>query len=692
MHEQRIHLVANSHIDPVWLWDRQEGIDEVLNTFRSACDRLDEYSDLKFTASSACFYQWLEEHAPDIFDRVRQFVQQRRWEVVGGWWVEMDCNLPTAASFRASAAISRRYLWSRLAAEIPVAFSPDTFGHPATLPALLSDSGFRYYVFSRPSAGEMPHLPADLFYWERDGKRVLCYRLRYHYSQGYGNWEGTLDRALSDDVFLQRGLACYLFGVGDHGGGPARAEIEMMKRRMSQPGGEGLVFSTLLDFFREAEKLPDIPVYSGDLHYHAVGCYSVNRALKDAVRRAERRLEFTDRVLSATGQTADLTQAWQKVLFNQFHDILPGSCVPQAAAQAMDEVGSALDDSSRIAYGALKNRSRAIPVRRKEGEFRVFNSLPYDVTVPVEIESFFYYHSGVPFRDASGRQVPIQEMPSQAQCYTARWMFVDTLPARGYATYSFDTDAIPGPPSGPAAPFISGNEIAQGSFRAEAPGMVVNTAFGEHLFAAPLRLGVQKDESDTWGHAVRGFGPSQRWFQQESCAVRPGILAANLFSRQSLGGSWAELLYTVYRDLPWVDLKLRVFWAEERSILKLDIQPRLGVSPLVVQGPGGAIDKSADGAEEPLHGWLKSPRLGILQDGAFAFDRVGETLRITLIRSSLYSYDGSWQLDPCGPLNHTDQGLHEFRLRFIPEDLPLDEMDRQFAAFVEPFPVIRENS
>ena len=132
METKNIHLIANSHIDPVWLWDKYEGIDEVLNTFKAACDRLDEYPDLKFTMSSICFLKWTAEYAPHVLERIKNHVAAGRWEIVGGWWIEPDCNLPTSVSFYKHHEISHRYLdqyFENL--EVPVAYNVDSFGrHP----------------------------------------------------------------------------------------------------------------------------------------------------------------------------------------------------------------------------------------------------------------------------------------------------------------------------------------------------------------------------------------------------------------------------------------------------------------------------------------------------------------------------------------------------------------------------------
>ena len=147
----RIHLIPNSHIDPVWLWDKYEGLDEVLNTFRSVCDRMDEYPGLTFAASSLQFYDWVRQYDPALFERIVGRVHEGRWEVAGGWWVEADTNLPTETSFVKHAEISQNFARKYFGREIRVAYLPDTFGHPATLPKLLARAGFKYLVFCRPN-------------------------------------------------------------------------------------------------------------------------------------------------------------------------------------------------------------------------------------------------------------------------------------------------------------------------------------------------------------------------------------------------------------------------------------------------------------------------------------------------------------------------------------------------------------
>ncbi len=687
---QAIHLIANSHIDPVWLWDRYEGVDEVINTFRSACDRLDEYPDLTFTASSALFYRWVADLAPEVLHRIRQHVQNGRWEAAAGWLVEADTNLPLRESFLHSARISRQWLRDLLDTDTPVAYSPDTFGHPAALPAVLNETGFRYYLFCRPGAHENPDLPANLFWWEYQGCRVLCQRVRYHYSQGSHPDVARMEQRLSDPLLLQHGLGLFMFGVGDHGGGPTKAEIDALLELACAHPEWNMRFSSCLNYFKQAETLPDIPTWEGDLHYHAVGCYSVNAAIKQAVRGCERMLLHAERAEALSGAVCDDDADWTETVFHQFHDILPGSCSPEAADQALRSLSGVHSRAEQRVYRAIKTLSRRVPPTVPEGEFRIVNTLDTPVTAPLEIESFMYFRPGAPFGVIGGAPLPIQQITPSVWCANRRWLFVDTLQPGEVRRYGFDTSVEPAPYDADAFLYKPGSSVGYDHARIAAD--LIPWFNGVPALADAPVFGVQCDSTDTWSHGVEGYGPSTSRFTLTQCAVAKGPVAQSLCTQWRFSNSRVELTARVYADLPYMDWQLAVFWAEDRSILKLELPLSGEPGRFEVQTAGGSTWKERDGREEPLHTWVRAGGVGILQDGAFACDLRQGMLRITLLRSSLYGYDQGYTPDALGPLRHTDQGWRRFRLRWYrDEQLQPAEWDRRAAAFLEPCTVIREN-
>lgn len=160
---KKFHLIGNAHIDPVWLWNWQSGYSEVLATFRSALDRMNEYPDFKFTSACSVYYKWIEESDPETFLEIKRRVDEGRWEIVGGWAIQPDCNIPSGESFARHALLSKRYFMEKFGVDIKTGYNVDSFGHNASLPKILKASGIDNYIFMRPSEKEKNCLPINLF-------------------------------------------------------------------------------------------------------------------------------------------------------------------------------------------------------------------------------------------------------------------------------------------------------------------------------------------------------------------------------------------------------------------------------------------------------------------------------------------------------------------------------------------------
>ncbi len=677
-------MVPNSHIDPVWLWDKYEGIDEVLNTFRSACNRLDEFPKLTFSASSLQFYEWTMKYDRKLFKRIRDRIDEGRWEVCGGWWVEPDTNLPLEASFLKHAELSAKFAKKHLGVKIVTAYVPDTFGHPATLPKILAETGFKYFIFCRPGLQEKPDLPSNLFRWEYEGSSVLAYRLKHHYGQW--GWVPTekISTMLEDEEYKNQAANCYLFGVGDHGGGPAIDEIKFYNKFMEGKPEKEIGYSTCEKFFKEAEKIKGIPKYSGDLHFHAIGCYSVMRDVKNAMRNSENSLGYAARSLKMNRKKDDcLDDSWKTTLFNQFHDILPGSCAPAAAEIARGELEGVDSFCKDTAYHALKTVSLKSRPKVKEGEFRIFNTLPYDVTAPLTVESMVYYREKAAFMDSSGKLVEIQEVLPSVRCTSRRWEFIDTLPAKGFKSYHFNNDKLVERPKAEAAHFATatGTDLEQLS----------------RSLNSSVKFLVLDDKSDTWGHVVSKYDSVEGEFKLESSSVMYGPISSKILQKFSYGKSTLDIIYSIYSGVPGVYADIKVKWGEHRKILKMEISPKEANSKtLTMQCAGGSTKRVANGNELPLHHWLWLPSgkkgTAVLQKGAFACDCLNGRIRLTLVRSSIYAFHDPTKLNPNDPQLDTDTGHHFFKLVILPcQNLDENYLNRQAEILNEPFTVIRES-
>src|SRR4051794_31343872 len=282
-----LHLVGNSHIDPVWLWQWQEGYQEIRATFRSALDRMREYPEFIFTCDSAAYYEWIAEIDPEMFREIQQRVAEGRWEIVGGWWVEPDCNLPGGESFVRQGLIAQRFFLEKFGRIATVGYNVDPFGHNAMLPQILRRSGMDSYVFMRPGPHEL-RLPAPVFWWESaDGSRVLAFRLPHEYCSPHEDLGYHLDKTIAQLPARWTEMMAF-YGVGNHGGGPTRANLDSIRRLDGAGAMPRLEHSTPRRFFHavagsRGDRLP--PVAEEPPH-HAGGRYSAHSRLQRRMRRA----------------------------------------------------------------------------------------------------------------------------------------------------------------------------------------------------------------------------------------------------------------------------------------------------------------------------------------------------------------------------------------------------------------------
>jgi alpha-mannosidase len=229
MTPQRLHMIGNAHIDPVWLWQWPEGYQEVRATFHSAIDRLEEYPEFVFTMDSSLFLAWVEESDPELFAQIRERVAEGRFQVVGGWWLEPDCNIPGGESFVRQALYGQRYLKEKLGITATTGANLDSFGHNATIPQILAKSGCDSYVFLRPGPREKT-LESPVFWWESpDGSRVLAYRIPHEYCAPKDDIGEHLEQAIASLPDADEEYAVF-YGVGNTGAG-RRSRTSSRSRR-----------------------------------------------------------------------------------------------------------------------------------------------------------------------------------------------------------------------------------------------------------------------------------------------------------------------------------------------------------------------------------------------------------------------------------------------------------------------------
>lgn len=363
--EYELILAAHAHIDMNWMWSWQETVAAALATFRTMLDIMEEYPGFCFSQSQAAVYKLAEDYDPELMEEIKARIREGRWEITATAWVETDKNMPGAESLLRHIKCTRDYLrthWDVDPASLEIDFSPDTFGHSANLPELDAFGAVKYYYHCRGLDGDQV-----LYRWRApSGREVLVYREPHWYN---GAVTPSLAAGLADISRRSGGLKTGLmvYGVGDHGGGPTRRDVERALEMMEWPIFPRLRFGTFREFFQAAEAVREnLPVVAQELNCFAPGCYTTQSRLKMGNRRSERALWEADAFASLASAclkrpypAAQLESAWQKVLFTHFHDILTGSCVQDSREHAM----GLFSESMAVANTQHTNALRALSAR-----------------------------------------------------------------------------------------------------------------------------------------------------------------------------------------------------------------------------------------------------------------------------------------------------------------------------------------
>ncbi len=688
-----VHMIGHAHLDPVWLWRWPTGAGEVLNTCRSAADLMDAYPDFVLACSDMWVHRQVQHLDPELFDRIRGHVLGGQWQIVGGWVVQPDCNLPTAESFRRQASIGKAYFRDTFGLDITVGFNVDSFGHNAMLPRFLVEAGYDSYVFTRPGESEMA-LPGSLFRWSSsDGAEVLAWRM----AGGYGEYREDLTdqiRAAVAAADPRIGHVMCFYGVCDHGGGPTRRQIEWIRSQRTAISGATLVLSHPRAFFNAVKPHQSIlPKVQGELQYHAIGCYSVVRDIKRHMRRAEYGLlsaektveSFPAEVPAEAGR--QIEAAWTTTLFNQFHDILAGSSIATAYEDARDQLGAARDTADRITQTTLLRHCRHLPPDPAQ-RIVVFNPSSVAFRGFARHEPWLGWGA---FRgrllDENAKELPHQHLLQESHLCIPPGLLLWPVEIEPGAlrvfrllddathTAKIDTDVA-----------ILDTQLSNSSWHVR-PGAGSDLLFARPADSQNSALNAQQgwsvqvlpDLSDTWSHGQPGYGTEvvgafalDRIVVEES-----GPLRASIRVDAGFGASRLSLWARVYRQHPILDIDIRILWAQEFQLAKLTIPLATPILEREDGVPGGSVRRPQNGHEFPLHDWtlLRPPGaepFGFASPDCFSLDGTERAIRFSLLRSPPYAWHDPCKLKENWRYRHTDQGEHEFRFRLCVGATPVE--------------------
>lgn len=684
---KKVHLIGNAHIDPVWLWQWQEGYSEVKATFRSVLDRMKEFPYFKFTSACSIYYKWIEESDREMFDEIAARIKEGRWNIAGGWIIQPDCNIPCGESFARHSLIGQRYFKEKFGVTAKTGYNVDSFGHNGNIPKILRNSGMENYVFMRPGIHEKK-LMSSLFDWESsDGSRVRAYRIPPNYCindksfQYFGDIENMAQNENHDMMAF--------YGIGNHGGGPTIQLLDKMSRELN----ENYLYSTVDEYFA-AVKDEQVPLLNDDLQFHAKGCYSACSQVKGDNRKSENSLiecekfsVLSNYLMNTPYPGEKLTGAWENVLFNQFHDILGGCSIREAYTDARYLNDEAMSIAQRHSNFALQQISwnidtmngRELKKYYRSPEFAVgwkcdeglgtplvvFNSLPYEVNQVVTVKKL-----AKRITDKDNNDVKIQTVRDSKTNGGDKWAtaFIASVPAYGYTVYRmyFDDEAD----NYDNLFATTTNSIENGKIKitfSKISGEVISIYHKERreeLLAAPTQT-VLIDESccDTWAHGIQEFDNVIKTAKRGRLKLtEAGPCRVTMRSAVKIGNSTVIRDYSLLDNSDEIIVKCRIDFREKNKMLKFRF-PCAVYGEAFCQIPFGYIKRECDGKEQVGGSWMtvtdKKRGLVVTNDSKYSFDVDKNVMSLTVLRGAIYA-DHYGQKDRDEDCVYMEQGIHEF--------------------------------
>ncbi len=476
--------VSHAHIDMNWMWRFDETVAITLDTFETMLRLMEEYPKFTFSQSQASVYKIVEDHAPDMLEEIKTRVHEGRWEVSASTWVETDKNMPSGESLARHILYTKRYL-SRLLDLDPdtlrLDYEPDTFGHSLNVPEILASGGVEFYYHCRGADDE------NIYRWEApSGRSILVYREPLWYNAAIEPKMASYVPGFCTKYGMKTMLKVY--GVGDHGGGPTRRDIERILDMQEWPVFPSIRFGTYAEYYQQVRAVADkLPVVRGERNFIFTGCYTSQSRIKMANRVGEAALNESEALSALASVKAGRNYnrdgffaAWRNLLFNQFHDIIPGSGVIDTREHAMGLFQNALavagtektqamrgitkqintaamaklgDISDTVSEGAgvgfgvdafgVSQTSRGAGINRV---FTVFNSAlcPRSETVEVIVWDWQGDTSRLVVKDESGDEVPHQLLEAGTNHYWGHTYVKLLIQAEvrscGYSTYLVTED------------------------------------------------------------------------------------------------------------------------------------------------------------------------------------------------------------------------------------------------------------
>lgn len=696
-----MHLICNAHLDPVWLWDWEEGAAAALSTFRSAVNLSKEF-DYIFCHNEALLFQWIEEYDPALFRELQDMAKAGKLRIMGGWYLQPDANLPTGESFIRQMMEGRRYFDEKFGQHPTTAVNVDSFGHSLGLPQLLRGCGYDSYLIGRPYPSQ--NVFPDDFVWEgMDGSQVRVCRVANGYNTLLGDAEKKIRGVLADKQDGDIGIV--LWGVGNHGGGPSRKDLGDIAKLMQNSDVE-ILHSTPETYMAEPTKT--LPVYKKSLNPCMPGCLTSMVQIKQRHRMLESELYGAEKIASAaaiqsgmTYPTEELEEAEKDLMMAQFHDILPGSAVRAGEDTGIRKMDHGLEIARRVRTRALfalaANEKKAQP-----GTYPVlvYNPHPYPVKTNVDV-SFILENQNwnQTFTDivaySGEKALPTQVVKEHCNMnldWAKRVFFTCELKPMSVNRFDCKAHVID---ARPVLPEANGDVVFENAFMKARIGgktglLEFYQAGGHTLIDAPTAPVLYKDNADPWAMSdaqlkklsdevldtFRLMTPEEA--AHFACAegdvppvriIEDGPVLMEVETLLRCRDSALRMNWRFYKDSADIDVNLHLLFLEKDALVKWHL-------PLAFTGtPRGQIACGQEflptnGQEAAAQDWVASSdgerTFAVLRRGCYGLDCSEKELRLTLIRGVGYAahpIEDRTLLHSDRIIPRMDQGERDFAFR-----------------------------
>ncbi len=442
--KKKIHLICNAHLDPIWQWEWEEGAASALSTFKSAADLCREF-DYIFCHNEVTLYKYIEEYAPELFTEIQKLIKEGKWKIIGGWYLQPDCNMPCGESIIRQIQFGKKYFKEKFGAFSNTAFNIDAFGHSVGNVQIMKKCGQDNCFIVR--RGDDPIHDGQLIWKGLDGSEIKLCAPEGSYNSPLGGAAKKIKRLADDSL---KPVDCVLWGVGNHGGGPSRKDLRDIKQLIETSEHE-ILHSTAEDFFNDIEPQH---IHDKSFEISMPGCYTSYTSIKQSHASFEDTLYMTEKLCAVAAMKglieypeAELNEATEDLLTAEFHDVLPGTCIKEGEENGLMILSHGRNILNKLRARAYFALTSSEP-KAKDGEypFLVFNPNPYKWETEVECEFMLADQnwngniiSSFKVVDSEGNDVPAQFIKEKSHLnldWRKRVIFKASLEPMAISRYS----------------------------------------------------------------------------------------------------------------------------------------------------------------------------------------------------------------------------------------------------------------